>query len=357
MAKIPIIVFVAISCLIATEPLVAEEMGTVISVTGRARYRDIKIDQWQLLQSGQKLDKGVLIRTDEGASLRILNADGSMKFISGTREVVYGKTDDHVGGEKSNLKTVLRELFGSWNRRRIAADRDFATVQQDWLRFLEQGKIPPEDLELGFELMAFYEEFGKTNRVMALLSKLTEQYPNSQGIQQLWRQERPGYHSGIQWQAYKIVSGRKVKIKPNSRLVKGDKVQIRYKSSAESYYYLFLTTHRQNGSVETDMVFPDELSALRQVNRSAYFQSRLKSEEELHLPSTNTAFILDKNKGMEHLWGWSCFGPVLDHKLVTRIIHRTEAMLKEQPVLTTNRVSQIKPAICHAAFALSFQHR
>ncbi len=133
-----------------------------------------------------------------------------------------------------------------------------------------------------------------------------------------------------------------LQIKKKKKLKHREKIQIRYRAEMESFYYLFLTSQPKPNEVNTQRIYPAS-SAIPKVRAS----------ETIYIPAPQRNFEIKNMEGHEHLWGWSCFGPILDKKLLKRAFLSIENELRKTSRLSPKIVTENRPLFCQKGFAFS----
>ncbi len=277
-----------------------------------------------------------------------------MTRIGESRTVIYQKIDT-VSPSKNNdrLDWFLTELFDEKDRRRIVAVRAHDARQEQWVEMMLKKRYSAGDLLPLFELMLFYKEINRKNLSNAILTRLTNQFPESAGLRALKNEVEPGKHQVFKWQALQVENGKKTIIHQDRDLTYGDRVQIKYSTEEESFYYLFITSQSRKSCCDTVKISPNKPV----VEKNKYqFPSRVKAKTDLYLPSAQKAFVMDSTSGIEHVWGWSCNGPVVSKKRINQIIRQVENSLLEKKVLSKHTITELAPAVCIHGFYLRFNH-
>jgi len=327
----------------------ANAIGTVIKVKGEAKIQLNGSHKWIQIQGGNKIQTGDKIKTANNAKLRILNIDGSIIRIKGKKELLY------TGNKKNTLKeggwdTVLMELKSKRSRKVAAVTRGAGggeTIQDIWMRLMKQPLTEEYEEDI-LILSSWYEREQKYNRQRALLWKLG----NIPSYEMLKIPVSKEYPNRFHWRVDKFIHGHQSEAKSEDSLSEGDQVQILFLPEKESYFYLFLTTQPQGKPIETAALYPSSLEAVKVEKNTHYYEARVKGGVEQRTPK----YTLDDSVGNEHIWGWSCSGPIVDHSITQQAINAVAKYISTSTPLTSRAIAESAPSIC-TPFALSLRHQ
>jgi len=325
------------------------DAGTVIKVKGLAEIQSHNMQQAVQIRRGQKIQVGDGIKTANKTKLHILNVDGSILRVKGEKKFIYK-------GSKKDASTVggwalaLKELNDKRNKKSVAMTRGGEVQvpgQEVWMNVMKQT-LTEKNAEDVLILSTWYGQQHQYNRQTALLWKLG----NDLADERLKRQSIHEYANQFEWHVHKFIQGHPTEAKFKDSVTEGDQLQILFTPGQESYYYLFFTTQPQKESIKTYLLYPTHLASTKIVNNVKYYAARVNATVEHRTPK----YDLDSAVGYEHLWGWSCPGPILDTSIKQRAISAIEQHLSASKLLTSKEVAKHMPAMC-ASFALSLKHR
>ncbi|MDM8536893.1 SH3 domain-containing protein [Desulfobacterales bacterium HSG17] len=262
-------------------PAAAGSPGTVLSVMGTAFVKASTEQAWNSLKKGTSVQAGDSIKVESDSFVRLLTPKGSiMKIASGNSVVLNfaGKKplDQKLpDNKKGNFTAFVNEFFSPNTRTRINAVRSILSpLQQDWLAFSSFDSLSPDRIEAALELSAaFHKEKNMKNRSVFILWKLSELFPENEGLQNLSGQAVSHYKDSGKWDVKKD-------------LQKGEVLTISYISNNESFVYLFKTVKNKTGDIETIRIFPqsDDIMALE---NEKFFASRIAPKEVLFAKQDN----------------------------------------------------------------------
>lgn len=357
MKRITTIFLMFLASLLLSTVAWCEDTGTVIRVKGNAEIKTKSSSDWKPLNNGDKVQIGDTIKTGVRSLVRLMNPDGSLTRIRANKTKIYKGASKKMARAKRGWKDSLGELVGERKRKRIAATRggDKDPNQHLWMETMKNELIG-DDIERVMELASTYKE-KKSNRSVALLWKLQAAFPEHNGFSQLAENAAQDYKNDVKWKVIKKNRSGKSSLRSGETLYEGNGLQIQYYSEGESYHYFFFTTQPLRGEIQTFPVFPSALDAVSEDGSSRYFEARIPPKEKAYLPGRGQYFTLDAAKGNEHLWAWSCPGPVMDQQLIKRAIENIRSALLQKPSLTEDVVNQSAPSVCRSVLALSVKHR
>jgi len=325
------------------------DAGIVIKVKGLAEIQSHQMQPAVAIKRGQKIQIGDGIKTANKTKLNILNVDGSILRVKGSKEFIYKgskKDASAVGG----WALALKELNDKRTKKSVAMTRGaVATLpgQDMWMNLMKQS-LSEKDAEDVLILSAWYGQHHQYNRQAALVWKLGNDLPD----ERLKRQAIQGYSNQFEWHVHTFIQGHRSEATFNDAVTEGDQLQMVFTPRQESYYYLFFTTQAQKESIKTYLLYPSHLDATKIVSKVKYYEARVNAGVEHRTPK----YTLDRAVGYEHLWGWSCSGPILDAAVTQGAIHAVKQHLSTSKLLTSNEVAKHMPAMC-ASFSLSLKHR
>jgi len=331
----------------------AGEHGTVIKVKGSADIQRQGEQEWFQIKRGQKVQLGDKIQTVGKAVLRILNIDGSIIRIKGQKAFTYAGAKN-ITLAKGSWGSALQELQTKRSRKIVAATRgavvtreieELRAHQEIWMDIMEQH-LTTADEEDVFILSSWYEQQHKDNRKTALLWKLGYDLPDK-ALEKQAIQERSNHFN---WSVSKFIDGQESNAEPEDNLNQGDQVQIIFRPKQESYYYLFYSSQPFGKSIETTLLSPSSFSATKVEDKIKYYEAKVKAGEQYKTPK----YPLDDVVGVEHFWGWSCSGPILDILIEQQARNAVIDDLSTSRRLVPNKLTQATPKICNL-FTLSLK--
>ena len=338
----------------------AKSDSTVISLFGEAWQKGALADQWRPLRTGDTVPEGAWVKTDRGGSLRIVDFLGNIVMIPENQKQQIG------ANIKTNKKTavgffaVLKEMFSQDKRKRIAASRSpelagtsagnkrvLEFYENSFRGLLRKPRMETSDIDLVFAVASYFQEPELKNRAVALMIKLSQDFPNRTGFSVLAAKAVSEFGQKARLEVFKRVEGKVLPVKQDETLKSGYGVQLRYIANTESYIYLFLHTVPENGKPTTSRVYPA-------VAGSGW---TLAGNQTLSLPLEDAYFTLDERTGREYLYGWSCTGPVLDQSREKKSVKDVTEKIQKTGTLDSETVLAVAPPLCTQGYAYAFNHQ
>lgn len=232
--KKAIILFISLFC---AQAVWAGDTGLVIKVKGIAEIQSQNIQQAVQIKRGQKIQIGDKIKTANKTKLHILNANGSMLRVKGSKEFIYkgSKKDSSTTG---GWALALTELKNKRIKKSVAMTRGVGAKTPDqeiWMNLM-QHPLTEEDAEDALILSSWYGEKHQYNRQAAILWKLG----NDLSDERLKKQAMQEYANQFQWRVNKFIQKHWSEAKFGDSLTAGDQLQILFTPKKESYYTCFL---------------------------------------------------------------------------------------------------------------------
>ncbi|MBF0350981.1 MAG: hypothetical protein HQM11_08105 [SAR324 cluster bacterium] len=345
-------IILLLAFIIPVKSVFANEDGMVLIAKGDTQVKLTGTAEWQPLKSRDKVIPGSEIRSGSDGSIKIMNANGSLLKIGSNKSLTY---QPDSAGKPQNMKVFLNELSGSKNLKQIAATRGNSPEQALWIKFMTSESIVDDEVESLFQLTEHFQK-DQPGKSAALLWKFQQNVPDHPGMLQMIQASLASWSAKPDWYVVKKTDNQKAKISEGSQVRLNDGLQVYYTASQDTYYYMFYTTRPANGVSETYNLFPESVTEVEKNVLSTEFISRIKADKQQILPSEREFYELDATLGTEHLWGWSCAGPVTSAETIQQAINQVEAMISSQGTVSTDDIQKIAPPICPSVLALNLKH-
>lgn len=335
--------------------------NTVISVIGEAWQKGDANGQWQSLQPGDTIPQGSWVKTDSEGSLRMIDPSGNIVMISENKEQrISAESMAKEQKAKGGFFAVLKEMFSEDKRTRIAASRSPGFVgtsagnkrvaefyDTSYGNLMRKTRMETSDIDLAFAIASYYQAPELQNRPVALMIKLSQDFPSRTGFSVLAARAVSEFNQPAKLVVYKRVDGKVLPVKQNETLKSGNGVLLRYSAATESHLYVFLHTVPENGKPTTSRVYPA-------VGGSGW---TLAGKQPIALPLQDADYTLDDKTGREYLYGWSCTAPVLDQSNELDAVNKVAEKVRKTGALDADYVRAAAPPLCTQGYAYAFNHQ
>ncbi len=298
--------FVIIVFILIADVLLAN--GVLIKIQGSVQYLRKGRVEWIMAETGQTVFLGDRLRSLSESYAQVI-FNGRLLNVPENSELELKNTYSDVNEFLDSLKM---------KRRSLPAIRDDISHEL-WLKLLADDQFLLKNIDNALELIERFYEEKSYNRMISLLIKLDEKWPDC-GFSPTLEEVKKKYGNPIRWTVFKYENGRRKAVQANAIQDK-DLFQIGYRTQNESYLYMIATD-----AGESTLIFPQDDNAHL-------------SPDTLMLVPNNQAIIA---KAGSYFWALTCYGPVD----LSESIFEQVTQIAQSRKLTMADIKNISPTLC-----------